>query len=229
MFIQLWDFSNYLTVYYKHMKNILCFGDGNTYGFNPETGGRYGKNERWTGILQDLLKEHYNIIEEGRNARTVIFKDFTDIKTCGVDYLPYCLNIYPNIDMIIIMLGINDFQTLFRASVDDVLDGIRTIVDLIRVSEYHKNTKILFLAPPNISEDVKGCKFGCMFDEKSVQKSKHYAEKLKILAEKLNCSFFNLNDIIKTCSEDGIHINSFEHKKVANTVADLVLQLLPVM
>lgn len=212
--------------YYQYMKNILCFGDSNTYGFNPENGGRFNKDERWTGVLQNLLKENYNIIEEGNNARTVIFKDFADLKTCGVDYLPYCLNMYPDADMIIILLGINDFQTLFRADVEAVLDGIRTMVDFIRVSENHKNTEILLLAPPNIGEDVRGCKFGCMFDEKSVQKSKDYSVKLRELANKLNCKFFDLNEIVQTCKEDCIHITRPEHRKIGEKLAQLIPQII---
>ena len=45
------------------MKNILCFGDSNTFGFNPENGSRYDKNTRWTGILQFLCKDNFHIIE----------------------------------------------------------------------------------------------------------------------------------------------------------------------
>ena len=36
-------------------KNILCFGDSNTYGESPEGLGRYSRQERWTGILAQRL------------------------------------------------------------------------------------------------------------------------------------------------------------------------------
>lgn len=31
---------------------VICFGDSNTYGYNPRTwlGGRYDANSRWVGI-----------------------------------------------------------------------------------------------------------------------------------------------------------------------------------
>ncbi len=48
--------SNFRFYYPKVMKNILCFGDSNTYGYNPENGGRYDDASRWTGILQDILR-----------------------------------------------------------------------------------------------------------------------------------------------------------------------------
>ena len=37
------------------MKSILCYGDSNTYGFNPVNSLRYPTNIRWTGCLQELI------------------------------------------------------------------------------------------------------------------------------------------------------------------------------
>lgn len=33
------------------MKQIVCFGDSNTYGLIPGTTDRYDWNTRWTGIV----------------------------------------------------------------------------------------------------------------------------------------------------------------------------------
>ncbi|GIR56816.1 MAG: hypothetical protein CM15mP64_2280 [Candidatus Neomarinimicrobiota bacterium] len=59
------------------IKNILCFGDSNTWGFvpgafDPETlyMKRYSILERWPGLLRDILGADYHIIEEGLNGRT---------------------------------------------------------------------------------------------------------------------------------------------------------------
>ena len=52
------------------MKTILCFGDSNTWGYNPENRQRFGPEERWTGILRNSLGEDYRVIEEGLNGRT---------------------------------------------------------------------------------------------------------------------------------------------------------------
>ena len=37
------------------MKDVLCFGDSNTWGFVPGRGVRYDEHTRWTGVLQDVL------------------------------------------------------------------------------------------------------------------------------------------------------------------------------
>ena len=47
------------------MKEILCFGDSNTYGYCPDGSGRFDADTRWTGLLQKKLgtndcKTRYN-------------------------------------------------------------------------------------------------------------------------------------------------------------------------
>ena len=52
------------------MVEIVCFGDSNTFGFNPKNGKRYDENTRWSGILKRKLKDKFNVIEAGCNNRT---------------------------------------------------------------------------------------------------------------------------------------------------------------
>jgi hypothetical protein len=37
------------------MKEVLCYGDSNTYGFMPGSAERYPSNVRWTGVMQKTL------------------------------------------------------------------------------------------------------------------------------------------------------------------------------
>ena len=37
------------------MQQVLCFGDSNTWGYNPENGERFPWGIRWTSILQQKL------------------------------------------------------------------------------------------------------------------------------------------------------------------------------
>ena len=43
------------------MKYILCYGDSNTFGYNPKNGLRYPEEIRWTGRLGIMLGEEYKI------------------------------------------------------------------------------------------------------------------------------------------------------------------------
>ena len=42
------------------MKNILAFGDSNTWGLIPGTHERYPWEKRWTSILQKIKKAELN-------------------------------------------------------------------------------------------------------------------------------------------------------------------------
>jgi lysophospholipase L1-like esterase len=53
------------------MKRILCYGDSNTWGYNPVTQDRFDKHERWTGQLSQALGSNYDIIEEGSRRSSV--------------------------------------------------------------------------------------------------------------------------------------------------------------
>ena len=56
------------------MKQILCFGDSNTWGYVPETKKRFPWGIRWTSILQDKLADKkIHIIEEGLCGRTTVY------------------------------------------------------------------------------------------------------------------------------------------------------------
>jgi lysophospholipase L1-like esterase len=53
-------------------KTIVCYGDSNTWGDNPDFDERYPANVRWPGILQDLLGDEYDVVNEGLRGRTFI-------------------------------------------------------------------------------------------------------------------------------------------------------------
>ena len=90
------------------MKNILCFGDSNTWGYTPGTGERYAQDVRWTGVLQRELGDHYRVIEDGQNARTSVYEDMWSPWRCGKDALPGTLIAQKPLDLLILSLGTND-------------------------------------------------------------------------------------------------------------------------
>ncbi len=63
---------------------VLCFGDSNTHGApgdDPEYV-RLGPDVRWTGRLQRLLGDGYDVVEEGLNGRTTDV-DYVDRPHCN--------------------------------------------------------------------------------------------------------------------------------------------------
>ena len=97
------------------MKNILFFGDSNTYGYKPDKSGRYDYDVRWTGRIANLLGNEYNIIEEGLCGRTTIFPDAVRDARKGIDLIGVVVESHKPVDVIAIMLGTNDCKTEFHA------------------------------------------------------------------------------------------------------------------
>lgn len=65
------------------MKNILCFGDSNVFGYNPSDGLRYSDKIRWSGLLKDYFSNlDVDIKEEGQCNRTT-FKNAFGTKESG--------------------------------------------------------------------------------------------------------------------------------------------------
>ena len=99
------------------MREILCFGDSNTYGLIPGTKERYKENIRWTGILQQKLKEQdCRIVEEGLCGRTTVFEDELRKNRKGSDLLPVLLESHAPIDQVVLMLGTNDCKSYYHDS-----------------------------------------------------------------------------------------------------------------
>ena len=74
------------------MKQILCFGDSNTWGLIPKTNKRYEWGVRWTSLLNESLNDKkeggYRVIEEGLCGRTTVFDDPLRDGRNGVKILP---------------------------------------------------------------------------------------------------------------------------------------------
>ena len=47
------------------MKRILCYGDSNTWGYNPATLDRFDEHTRWTRVLGKALGNGYEVIDLG--------------------------------------------------------------------------------------------------------------------------------------------------------------------
>lgn len=194
------------------MKKALCFGDSNTFGFNPKNGKRFDKNVRWTGVLQNLCFEKFQIIEQGCNNRTAFSDNPAGKIFTGNKVLPEILK--DNFEYVILSVGINDLQNQYDVSEKDIEQGITNLVEIIQF--YLPNAKIILISPAELSENVlRSPVFSTLFDEKSIKKSKSLAKIYKQIAEKTKIDFIDLNKIATPSSVDGLHFEEEEHKKIA--------------
>ena len=153
------------------MKEILCFGDSNTYGLIPGTTRRYDRETRWTGILSEKLYDKgYRIIEEGLCGRTSVFDDATRDGRNGAKVLPMLLETHAPLDQVVLMLGTNDCKTYNHASAERIGKGIEKLIQQIRKAD--PAIDILLVSPIELGEDVWKPGFDPEFDQHSVKVSK---------------------------------------------------------
>ena len=161
------------------MKEILCFGDSNTYGLIPGTTRRYDREARWTGILAEKLYDKgYRIIEEGLCGRTSVFDDATRDGRNGAKVLPMLLETHTPLDQVVLMLGTNDCKTYNHASADRIGKGIEKLIQQIRKAQEGEFDMADYM--PSTKKDIDG-----MFKELLAMISKTKNQYLKQLAEKI--------------------------------------------
>jgi lysophospholipase L1-like esterase len=207
------------------MKTILCYGDSNTWGYNPATGERFGPTERWAGVLRQSLGPDYWVIEEGLNGRTTVWDDPIEGYKNGHTYLIPCLETHRPLDLVIIMLGTNDLKVRFSLSAYDIANGAGVLVDVVQKSAAGPNDRppqVLFLAPPVVTTLTE---FSEMF-EGAAQKSKRFARHYQRVAEEYGCEFLDAAQVIVSSPLDGIHFELAEHRKLGLAVAAKVKQIL---
>lgn len=108
--------------------NVLCYGDSNTYGYIPGSGGRYTRDVRYPGRLQMLLGDDYNVIEEGCSGRTTLYDDPIDGWKNGMDYLKPCIYSHRPIHIVILMLGSNDLKAAFHLTAEQIAQSAGKLV-----------------------------------------------------------------------------------------------------
>ena len=214
------------------VKNILCYGNSNVRGVIPEkVRGTlvkvYDKNKRWTGILQKLLGDDYNVIEEGMGGRTTQFDEINPGRPYrnGLKDLPLFLEAHYPIDLIIFFLGINDTKTQYNANADDIAKGMQQLIQCIQNSKKGRNEKapaVLLVSPIPIQRipDLPS-----EFDKTSIAKSALLTILYKNLADEMHCDFLNTSENIKASQNDGLHLDESEHVVLANSIYKKILML----
>ena len=177
---------------------ILCFGDSNTYGYDPRGffGDRYDAEDRWVDLL--AKQTGHEIINAGANGREIPRN-------------PYALRLLTErtpIDIFLVMLGTNDL--LQGASAKDATTRMEVFLNPLLPHCNH----ILLVAPPPMKRGA------WVPSDRLVAESIHLAEEYKLLAEKLNIPFVDTRGWNIDLTFDGVHFtenghHAFAHKMLA--------------
>lgn len=207
------------------MYTIFCYGDSNTWGYDPEHGKRYPVEKTWPNVMQKKLGDGFLVHSEGLNGRTTGFEDPTWPNRNGKTNFPAMLEAQAPCDLIVIMLGTNDLKHRFELNVEKVADNISDLIDIISETysslDYLKMEKprILIISPPAIKkEDAYENEF-----EGAIVKSKLLAKLYECVAEKKGCCFLKGEELVKLSDIDGVHFTQDDHFHFGEAVADYIL------
>ncbi len=208
------------------MFEILCFGDSNTWGYDPVSGARMAREVRWTGVLQAALGARYHVIEEGLNGRTTVWEDPIEGDKMGKRHLLPCLESQAPLDLVVLMLGTNDLKMRYSAPPADIAEGAGVLLDIIAKSTAGREGKappVLLLAPP---PTAKLSAFDQMF-EGAGEKSRKLAPLYAAEARRFGCAFLDVGTVARSSDLDGIHLEAGEHRKLGEAVAREVKRIVP--
>jgi lysophospholipase L1-like esterase len=218
------------------MKTILCYGDSNTWGYNPR-GGRYDHRTRWPQVMASLLNAGsvsgalndaaYWVVEEGLNGRTSCLEDPIEGDRNGLRQLIPILRSHRPLDLVILMLGTNDLKKRFNPSAYDVSHGAQLVAKAILASETGPADSaplVLMAAPPPL---VDAPAFRQILAPNSVEISCRLAPYSRACANECGAAFFDAASVVQSSPIDGVHWEAAGHAAFAAAMADEVRKLLP--
>ncbi len=205
------------------MRQLLCFGDSNTWGLDGDSGTRLPWGVRWTSLLQEQLGQQYHVIEEGLCGRTTIFDDPLRDGRRGTELLPVLLETHATVDGVVLMLGTNDCKTAFGASAEVIGKGIERLLRQIRYAA--PQAEILLISPIYLGDHVWRSECDPEFSKKSIAVSHQLEAVYETIAKRWNIGFLRAADYAVCSDRDQEHMNAAGHAAFAQAVAQEVQHL----
>lgn len=193
--------------------NIVAYGDSNTYGYAPD-GLRY--DIRYGTELERLLKKDVKVYEEGVVGRTTIYSDERPGRK-GIDSVKDELLKYEEIDLLIIMLGTNDYKVKNARTLSEVEYGMEKFLKKVKSLNNIKN--ILLVSPILLDKNIED--IDTDFDYNSYIISKCVSSIYEWLAKKYNLFFYDAKHVAFPGS-DGEHFTQESHIALGNALANFI-------
>ena len=211
------------------MKQLLVYGDSLSWGIIPESRRIFRFEERWPGLLELKLNElgcRSRIIEDCLNGRRTVWDDPIKPGRKGVEGLAQRIEVNSPLDLVIILLGTNDFQSMHQNRPFDSAKGIADLITEIRVSPIEptmKHPEILVVAPPLIQK-AKGAISEKFADAEN--KAKGLNQAIQSIAKEHACHFFDAASVTQTSRVDGVHLDLDQHAALGHGLVPVVKGIL---
>ena len=181
---------------------VLCFGDSNTYGYDPRSflGERYPTDVRWTGLL--ARDNGWRVLEAGQNGREI---PHTPGELDALGRLPGRCG---PLDAAVVMLGSNDLLQ----GLDAAGAAVRMERCLLRLLDTLPPEAILLTTPPPM---VRGA---WVAEDRLVEESARLAEQYEALARRLGVRFADAGKWGVELLFDGVHFSEAGHRTFARNI-----------
>lgn len=179
---------------------ILCFGDSNTYGYDPcvPFGGRYPAGQRWVDLLAQKLC--CTCINAGENGRTIPRHERE------LQYCKQLLTMHAPVDCLIILLGSNDL--LQGNSAESVSRRMEHFLKNIALEK----KKICLVAPPPLQRGE------WVSAQTLIDASSALIRGYEALAARLGIRFGNAEKWNIPLAFDGVHFTEAGHRAFAEGI-----------
>lgn len=214
-------------------RTLLCFGDSNTWGYEPASMARYPRRVRWPGVAAAALGAGWHVVEAGLNGRTTVFEDpLGDL--AGIRHLGPVLDSAAPVDVVVVALGTNDLKTRLSASAYEIAEGAGLLVDRVLASDAGPGDHapgVLLVAPPPVADlggwaardpdAYAGIEQGW---RDAVERSSHFAAQYARVARVRGVPFLDAGRHVKSSPLDGIHWSAEGHAAFGRAAAAAVVE-----
>lgn len=211
------------------MKQILVYSDSLSWGIIPTTRKRLSFEQRWPGVLEIELNARghgVRIIEDCLNGRRTVWEDPFKPGRNGLVGLAQRIEISSPLEVVVLMLGTNDFQSMDQHNAWHSAQGIAALVAAIRGAPIEPGMsvpKVLVVTPPPI-RTPKGPiapKF-----EGGQDKCAGLAQAHMLVCQQAECAFFDAATVTTSSDLDGVHLDAPQHLELGRAVAGVVAPML---
>lgn len=191
------------------MRRLLCYGDSNTYGVDPDTGLRFDESHRWPCVLARGLGPGWHVVEEGLCGRNSGLDDPVNPVRNGRTFLPVVLASHRPLDWVVVMLGSNDFKSCFQQSAEAVAERVVGLATYIASFDYgpYPAPRVLVVAPVRME---RAALLTGKFDEESLCQNARFPETLRSRCRGACLPFLDASRTARAGS-DGQHLDAHSH------------------
>jgi lysophospholipase L1-like esterase len=190
-------------------RTIVCFGDSNTHGANPDGSGRHSREVRWPRVMAAALGDGYEVIEEGLNGRCTVWDSPLTAGRNGLTYLEPCLLSHAPVDLVIIMLGTNDLKRIYGVTAAEIAIGAARLVDVAKGSlsgPADTTPRVLLVSPVPLGEITEKAELWGFGESRA--ESQRLASMYRLVATDLDVGYFDAGSVAQTHPDDGVHLDA---------------------